>query len=111
MACVAALLCGTAAQLQGAALVRLRREREAEWCVRKGNATSGERTMLFCGIRKIAIEALRLAEALTPKLEKLLEQAAVEGVARGASVVRQRKTWPASTSTRAPRPSTQPVFP
>ena len=33
---------------------------------------------------EIAIEALRLAEALTPKLEKLLEQTAVEGVARDA---------------------------
>ena len=33
---------------------------------------------------EIAIEALRLAEALTPKLEKLLEQTAIEGVARDA---------------------------
>ena len=36
MACIAALLCGTAAQLQGAALVKMPRARDSEWWLARG---------------------------------------------------------------------------
>ena len=64
MACVAALLCGTAAQLQGAALVKMLRARDSEWFVRMGSR--GTHPLLFCGVRKVAIQALETKRAPPP---------------------------------------------
>ena len=64
MACIAALLCGTAAQLQGAALVKMLRARDSEWFVRKG--TPGQHPVLFCGVRKVAIQVLEYKRAPPP---------------------------------------------
>jgi len=64
MACIAALLCGTAAQLQGAALVKMLRARDSEWFVRMGSR--GTHPLLFCGVRKVAIQALETKRAPPP---------------------------------------------